>query len=177
MIIRVKRTWKDLLDNRPAHKGLTRRDFIEAGLLTGVLAVGLPRTLIESARADASACPPPVRNGGALAQIFMDGGWTGASAIMSNTMAGIASTSTNAQANYGIDPASLQQVGDNFVVASNNAFGATLLAGMPGIPQATWTQILKNTSMCSIHGPWNQDDGGMSENQKKGSGLGKSSAM
>src|SRR5262249_7375605 len=100
------------------------------------------------------------------------------SAILGNTSAGIVSSSANAQAISGLVPGDLVQVGNNFVVSSSNAFGATLLAGAPGYTTTDWVnRVLKSCSMSSIHGPWNQDDGGMSENQKVGAGLGKSSAI
>lgn len=178
MIIRVNKNWKDVLE-KPDHVGFTRRDFLQAGLLTGVLGLGLPTALMRKAMADSSACPAPVRNLGALAQYHCDGGWTGSCAILSNAAVPIGASSVVAQALWGIDPTSLQLLNNNFNIAANSAFGARLLAGAPGFtpgPTGTWaTQVLKNVALYQVLGAHVSDDGGMPENQKLGSGAGKNS--
>jgi hypothetical protein len=179
MIIRVKKTWKDFVEKDPNHPTLTRRDFIERGLLTGAMSVAVPSILMKSALGDV-VCPPQVRNGGGLAQWYSDGGATHYNFIYSTTTANVVTSSATAATNYGVVPTDLVAVGagasgGNFILSSSSPFGATVIAGHPGYTPAQWAQVLKNCSVGHIHGPWVQDDGGMPDNVKTGAALGKSS--
>lgn len=164
MTYKVKKTWKDLLDNKPKHHSVTRRDLLMRGMATGAMSVLLPRAFfgdwVKTAYAAPGTCPPPNRAPGSIAQLFAAGGPTmGARFIgdvqknmMNPTMAG----------NYGISGTNLVSLGPNMVVDSTSPFGYTLLQGPPGYPggAAAWkTNVLSKISGGGHFGPFNADDG------------------
>src|SRR5690242_14491177 len=123
MIIRVKKTWKDFIEGDPNHARLvTRRDFMERGLLMGAMSIAAPGALVRSAYA--ATCPAPVRNPGGLAQWYSDGGSSGFAYLISVPMADAASNNAAVRTNYGITT-NLQSIGNaanggNLVVAADS---------------------------------------------------------
>src|SRR5258708_431772 len=125
MLIKVKKNWKDLAEGSK-HIGLSRRDFLLKGLATGALSVALSDALlshfIQGAEAATANCPPPVRNPGAIAQIFANGGPTMGARFISENQA--ASMNGNMANNYGINgQATLQKLGPNMVIDKTSPFG------------------------------------------------------
>jgi hypothetical protein len=166
MLIKVKKNWKDLVDSGPAHKsGMTRREFMMKGLATGTMSVAVHQALvgdlIAKAFADTISCPAPVKNVGAIAQIFSEGGPTMGARFIGEAQA--AAMSVGMADNYGISgQANLVRLGPNMVIDSTSPFGATLLQGPNGYAggAAAWrANVLSKISGGAHLGPFNQDDG------------------
>lgn len=161
MIIRTKKTWKELCDNTPAHAGTSRREFLERGLATGFMSVCLSNLFIKTALASELNCPPPNLVPGGIAQIFSEGGPTMGARFISDAQAGIMNATM--AANYGISgQANLIRIGPNLVVDRTSPFGFTLLQGPPGYPggAAAWkTNVLNRVSGGGHLGPFSADDG------------------
>jgi len=164
MTYKVKKTWKDLADNKPKHRSLTRRDLLLRGMATGAMSVLLPKAFfgdwVKTAMAAPGNCPPPNRVPGAIAQIFSEGGPTmGARFIGEAQMNAMNATMA---ANYGITGTNLVKLGSNLVIDSTSPFGFTLLQGPPGYPggAAAWrANVLSKISGGGHLGPFNADDG------------------
>ena len=158
MLIRVRRNLKDMVTEKP-HRGLTRRDFLKKGLATGTATALLPYGLFGSFKnaMAATSCPAAVRQPGALAQIFRDGGASsGASFIHSIQASGMTAA---AAAFYGIVASDLVQTGTNWYVSKSSPFGIALLTPPPGYTQTTWNAVLAKTSLGGHFGPFAADDG------------------
>jgi hypothetical protein len=164
MIFKSKQNYKDLID-KPVHKGMNRRDFLLRGLATGALSVAVPQiaigTFLREAQAAGMACPPPMRNPGAIAQIFSSGGPTMGARFISEAQASLMNATM--AANYGISGQStLVKLGPNMVIDSLSPFGYTLLQGPLGYPGGAvmWkTNVLSKISGGGHLGPFNADDG------------------
>ncbi|MGE4132279.1 MAG: hypothetical protein AB7F86_11620 [Bdellovibrionales bacterium] len=165
MLIKVKKDWKDLSDSGPKHKATSRRDFLMKGLATGAVGVLLPESIAgrfgNQAFAQAMDCPAPVRNIGAIAQIFAEGGPTMGARFISDAQAAV--MNAGMARNYGITgQANLVRLGPNMVVDRTSPFGFTLMQGPPGYPggATAWqNNVLKKISGGAHLGPFNQDDG------------------
>lgn len=167
MTYKSKLNYKDLID-KPNHKpGMTRREMIWRGLATGAMTVAAHDMLLGGfmSRAHAAAlatCPTPLRNPGAIAQIYAEGGPTMGARFISENQA--AMMNANMAANYGISgQANLVKLGPNMVVDSTSPFGFTLLQGPPGYvggPAAWRTNVLSKISGGAHLGPFSADDGG-----------------
>lgn len=159
MLIKVKRDYKELCDSGSKHKGLSRRELLAKGLLTGTMGVLMP--LRNNQAFAALTCPAPVRNPGCIAQIFAEGGPTMGARFMSDAQA--AAMNAGMAANYGISgQANLVRLGPNMNIDRTSPFGFTLLQGPPGFPggAAAWqTNVLRKLSGGAHLGPFNQDDG------------------
>src|SRR5690242_13621091 len=145
MTYRGKKDWKDLVEFcKHPHGGLTRRDFIARGMATGAMTVALEQMVagqfLAQAHADAPTnCPAPVRNPGAIAQLFPEGGPTMGARFFSDNQA--AMMNANMAKNYGISgQGNIQKLGPNMNIDKTSAFGFTLLQGPPGYPggAAAW---------------------------------------
>jgi hypothetical protein len=117
--------------------------------------------LVRKAYAETMSCPPPVRNPGAIGQLYSDGGPTMGARFISEAQASLMNATM--AANYGISgQANLVRLGPNMVIDSTSPFGFTLLQGPPGYPggAAAWkTNVLSKISGGGHLGPFNQDDG------------------
>jgi hypothetical protein len=159
MRIKVKKTWKDLIDKKP-HPTLSRRDFLSRGFATSVATVALPHALSMAMAKNAfgaTSCPPQARTPGALAQIYRDGGPTVGAMFINQQQA----TMMNATiaANYGIVQTDVTQVGANYYLSKSSPFGMAIMTPPPGFSQATWNAVLAKTSLGGHYGAFNQDDG------------------
>ncbi len=166
MLIKVKKTWKDLRDNKPRHEGTDRRTFLSRGLATVAFGVALPDIFLtdfaNKAQAAALVCPPPTLTPGAIGQIFSNGGSSIGSRFISEAQAASAAVSKTMANNYGITGANLVKLGPNLVIDGTSAFGFTLLQGPPGYtggPTAWQANVLNKLSGGGHLGPMNQDDG------------------
>ncbi|MBY0471607.1 hypothetical protein K2X30_10620 [bacterium] len=165
MKINVKKNWKDLVDSGAKHApGLTRREMLARGMATGAVSVMLPEMIASGFIKQAFGainCPAPVRNPGAIAQIFAEGGPTMGARFISEAQA--AAMTVGMASNYGISgQANLRRLGPNLVIDSTSPFGATILAGPNGYPggAAAWqANVLSKVSGGGHLGPFNQDDG------------------
>ena len=173
MAYKMNRTWKDWVEG-PAHQSLTRRDLLKRGLATGALAVALPKAfgmeLIKTAYADTMSGLPAVKNPGAIAQFYSNGGPTMGARFFSEAQA--AAMNSTMASNYGITGTNLMKLGPNLVIDSTSVFGFTLLQGPPGFaggPAAWKTQVLSKLSGGGHLGPFNADDGAGSESGLLGS--------
>jgi hypothetical protein len=168
MLLKFKKTWKDLAENSN-HHGLTRRDFLARGLATGAMSVALPQIVangfLSQAQAATMSCPPPARKLGSIAQIYAEGGPTMGARFISDEQA--AMMSAGMAANYGISgQANLVKLGPNMVVDKTSPFGFALMQGPPGYPggAAAWqTNVLNKISGGGHLGPFNADDGAGSD--------------
>src|SRR5580658_7375243 len=124
MLIKVKRTWKDYVENSN-HTAITRRDLLARGLATGVMSLAINKLLlgdiVRSAMADTLICPPPVQFPGAIAQIFANGGPTMGARFINSAQATMvlnAGASDSIVGNYGLTgtAATMQTIGPNLVV-------------------------------------------------------------
>jgi hypothetical protein len=160
VLIRVKKTWKDHVEG-PAHQGITRRDLIRRGLVTGALSMVLPKMfgveLVKSAHADALKCPTATKNPGAIVQLYSNGGATMGSRFFGDQQAD-AMNATMA-ANYGISGTNLKRLGPNFWIDTKSVFGATIMAGPPGFVGNWETLVLNKVSAGGHLGPFTADDG------------------
>src|SRR5882757_3421394 len=116
MTYKAPKNWKDLLDNKPLHHGLSRRDFLARGMATGAMSVAVHQSifghLINQAAAATLTCPPPVKNIGSIGQIYAEGGPTMGARFFSESQA--AMMNVNMAGNYGISgQANLQKLGPN----------------------------------------------------------------
>lgn len=178
-------SWKDMIEEKVDHPTITRRDLLARGMATGVLTMGISKMLggdlIKQAVAQTMNCPAPVRNPGAIAQIFSNGGPTMGARFISEAQA--AAMNTNMAGNYGItgSPANLIKLGPNMVVDQTSPFGFTLMQGPPGYPggAAGWQKnVLTKISGGGHLGPFNADDGaGQNGGLVGGVGTFKSSVM
>jgi len=131
-------SWKDMIEEKVDHPTLTRRDLLARGMATGVLTMGISKMLggdlIKQAVAQTMNCPAPVRNPGAIAQIFSNGGPTMGARFISEAQA--AAMNPNMAGNYGITgmAANLIKLGPNMVVDQTSPFGFTLMQCHPGYP-------------------------------------------
>ena len=177
MLIKVKRSWKDYAEG-PAHRPLTRRDFLMRGMATGAMSVAMNQLvfgdLIRKAMADTSGvitCPPPNLAKGAIAQIYAVGGPTMGARFMSTAQAQMIMNpvmGSSMASNYGVSgvATNMMQLGpassSNFWIDVTSPWGATLLQGPEGYPggSAAWqTNVLSKVSAGGHLGPLNQDDG------------------
>jgi hypothetical protein len=160
MIIRNPKKPKDLRTTHP-HREWSRRDFIKRGLATSTAAVLMPESLLGPWVKDANAlttCPPQVRQMGALAQVFREGGPSIGAAFLNATQA--AGMTATAASNYGIAAASdIVQAGSNWYVSRTSPFGIAVLTPPPGYSATQWTAVLKQTSLGGHWGPFAADDG------------------
>lgn len=160
MLIKAKRTWKDFTEHSH-HHGLSRRELLKRGLLTGALGVFLPEVIARQAFAATLNCPAPVRSIGALGQIFANGGPAMGARFISENQAAL--MSANMANNYGISgQANLMKLGPNMVIDKTSPFGATLLQGPPGYVggAAAWqANVLSKISGGGHLGPFILDDG------------------
>jgi hypothetical protein len=163
MLIKATKNWKDLAESGPGHKpGMTRREFMERGIATGFLTVGLSNFVLEKAIAAGPAnCPAPVRAPGVIAQIYAEGGSSIGARWVSDAQA--ASMNASMAANYGqVGAADMVRLGQNFNVGGTTVFGRALMEGPPGYPggAAAWrANVLSKVSGGGHLGPFNQDDG------------------
>ena len=166
MIIRTKKTWKELCDtNVEKHDGVGRRDFLQKGLATGVMSICLPNLvtgrLIEKASAADLSCPAPAQVKGAIAQIYAEGGPTMGARFIGEAQA--QSMSAGMASNYGISgAANLVKIGTNLYVDKTSPFGAALLLGPRGWVggQAAWkSQVLDKIVGGGHLGQFSADDG------------------
>lgn len=166
MLIKTKQTWKDLVENSDHKTGWSRRDFLTRGLATGMLTVTMPQYVADEFLNKANAampanCPAPVRNTGAIAQIFAEGGPTMGARFISDMQAAVMNATM--AANYGISgQANLVKLGPNLNIDSTSPWGMTLLQGPNGYPggAAAWkTNVLSKLSAGGHLGPFNADDG------------------
>ena len=169
MIIKNKKNWKDFAEISNNHT-ISRRDLIKRGLATGTMSVLMSKLIagdfVKQAFAlTASNCPAPVRNPGAIAQIFSEGGPTMGARFISDAQA--ASMNAGMAANYGISgQANLIKLGPNMVIDKTSPFGFTILQGPPGFPggAAAWQSSVLNKISGGAHlGPFNADDGAGSD--------------
>ena len=162
MLIRIPKTWKDLVDNKPQHApSPSRRELLRRGLATGAMSVALPELVVQAlaSTARAAGCPEPVRNLGAVAQIFSEGGPTMGARFIGDKQAEMMNQAM--ARNYGIK-GTLQKLGPNLVIDKTSPFGFTLLQGPPGYPggAAAWqTNVLSKLSGGGHLGQFNADDG------------------
>jgi hypothetical protein len=160
MIIRSRKNWKDVVEQKP-HNSWTRRDFLSRGLATSVATVTLPHALMaamtKSAFASSTSCPPQVRTPGALAQIYRDGGPCVGAMFINETQAGFMSAAV--AADYGIVQTDVTKVGSNYYLAKSSPFGLGIMTPPSGYTQASWNAILMQTSLGGHYGAFNQDDG------------------
>ena len=166
MIIKTKKHWTDLCDNKEKHGGdISRRQFLERGIATGFMGVVLSNLmageLIKKAMAAEMNCPLPTQSLGSIAQIFSSGGPTMGARFISEQQAGM--MNAGMASNYGISgQANLVRLGPNLVVDRTSPFGFTLLQGPPGYPggAAAWqSNVLSKCSGGGHLGPFNADDG------------------
>ncbi len=170
MKIRVPRKAKEDITHHHDTPHLSRRDFLERGIYTGVMSVVLPKMILGSIVKDAVAagspvCPPPSRIKGCIAQLYLEGGYTAGAYFQSDIMAGIAATSAAAASRYGIDGATMMKLGPNLNISSASIFGRRIIANGAklGFTPAAWLAILAKCSGAFNCGPMNQDDGGGSD--------------
>ncbi|MBS1960621.1 MAG: hypothetical protein JST04_00285 [Bdellovibrionales bacterium] len=159
MIIRVNKNFKDDSKEKP-HRSYTRRDFLAKGLAAGTATALLPHSLVGSLIKDAVAattCPPQVRQPGALAQIFRNGGPANGAAFIHQIQA---SGMTSAAATFhGVIAGDLVKVGTNWYVSKTSPFGIALLTPPAGYTAASWTATLAKTSLGGHFGAFAADDG------------------
>ncbi len=169
MLIKTKKNWKDFAEFS-SHHSISRRELLTRGLATGTLSVLMSNFVAggfikQAMAAAAGTCPGPVRNPGAIGQIFAEGGPTMGARFISDAQA--ASMNSNMAANYGISgQANLRKLGPNMNIDSTSPFGATLLQGPPGFPggMAAWQSSVLNKISGGGHlGPFNADDGAGSD--------------
>jgi|GEM_PF-1607542 len=163
MMIRTKKNHKDFAEG-PKHTGLSRRELLANGLMTGGMSLLLPKLLVadlmRSAMAQSAACPSPVKAAGGIFSLFANGGPTMGARFLTDSQAAV--MNTNMAANYGIVGTSLVKLGPNVWVDPTSPFGAAVLAGPPGFAggAAGWqTNVLNKLSGGAHMGPFNQDDG------------------
>ena len=169
MIIKSKKNWKDLVDDKKHAPALTRREFLQAGLATGTMSVLMTNLVAAQFASKAFAadviCPPPSLVPGAIAQIFSEGGPTMGARFISEQQAAL--MNAGMAANYGISgQATLRKLGPNMVVDRTSAFGFTILQGPPGYPggATAWqANVLTKISGGGHLGPFNADDGAGSD--------------
>jgi hypothetical protein len=157
MTFKTKKTWKDYIENRPDHVGLTRRDFLARGLATGAMAVTFPE--LAFAASSSSTCTVN-RALGAVGHLFAAGGPTMGARFIGEAQA--AAMNSTMAANYGISGTNLVKLGPNLVIDSTSPFGFTLLQGPPGFaggPAGWRTNVLNKLSGGGHLGPFNKDDG------------------
>lgn len=160
MIIRVSRNFKDESKEKP-HRGLTRRDFLARGLAASTATALLPHALVGNIIQDAMAattCPAQIRQPGALAQIFRNGGpANGASFIFANQASGMTAAAANF---HGVVASDLVQVGKNWFVSKTSPFGIAVLTPPAGYTQTAWNAVLAKTFLGGNVGAHIADDGG-----------------
>jgi hypothetical protein len=164
MTYKSKKNWKDLVEFSHSH-GMSRRELLRMGLATGAMSVAYHGLflggLIEKAYADTMNCPAPVRNPGAIGQLFSEGGPTMGARFIGEAQAAL--MSAGMASNYGISgQANLMKLGPNMVIDKTSPFGITLLQGPPGYAggAAAWqTNVLSKISGGAHLGQFNQDDG------------------
>ena len=165
MIIKNRKNWKDLCDNKTKHRGLTRREFIEGGLATGAMSVFMSSLVAaqfaQKAIGAEVVCPVPALFPGAIGQIFSEGGPTMGARFISEEQAAL--MNAGMAVNYGISgQANLLKLGPNMVIDKTSPFGFTILQGPPGYPggAAAWqSNVLTRISGGGHLGPFNADDG------------------
>ncbi len=166
MLIKIKKTWKDLADNKPRHESSpARRDFIARGLATCAFGIALPELFlndfVKRAHAADIVCPAPTLAPGSIVQMFSDGGPTMGARFISDAQA--ASMNATMAANYGISgQANLVKLGPNLNIDKTSPFGFVILQGPPGYTggSAAWqANVLSKLSGGGHLGPFNQDDG------------------
>jgi len=168
MSYRAKRTWKDFVEG-PRHQALSRRDFLKRGLATGAMAVVLPEMFgvewLRQANAGTLSCTTPMKNPGAIAQLYASGGPTMGARFFSEAQA--AAMNSTMAGNYGISGTSLLKLGPGVVIDTTSVFGMTLLQGPAGFPStgyansaAAWQALVLSKISAGGHlGPFNADDG------------------
>lgn len=159
-LIRIKKNWKDLIESGTPHMGISRRAFMERGLATATLSALAPTAILSALTQSAQAanCPPQVRMEGGLFHLYRSGGPTMGAMCISEIQA--TAMSVGAADNYGVDPADMVEVGQNFWVSSSSPFGAKLLETPAGYADnAAWRRVLRRCKMGSHCGAYNKDDG------------------
>ena len=172
MIIRVKKSWKDFVTHHHEHNHLSRRDFIERGLATGVMSLAIPKLLagkmIQEALADGTAaCPVQTRVTGGLVQLFSNGGDTRGAQFLNEFQANLVNSDSAAKG-YGVvkgDVVRLDAINgmpgaSSVYVSKSSPFGAAIQTPPAGFNLASWQQVLSRTSLAAHYGPFNADDGG-----------------
>lgn len=165
MVIKSRKNWKDLVEDKDHKPSLSRREFLQAGLATGTMSVIMSNVVAAQFASRAFAadviCPAPTLVPGAIAQIFSEGGPTMGARFMSEAQAAL--MNAGMAANYGISgQANLLKLGPNMVIDRTSAFGFTLLQGPPGYPggATAWqANVLTKISGGGHLGPFNADDG------------------
>jgi hypothetical protein len=169
MLIKVVRPTKDD-SKRHDHVHMSRRDFMNRGILTGAMTVALPKILLGSLVKDAVAattCSPPTRDPGGISHLFCSGGMTVGAYVLTDNPAGVAGSSASAATRYGVAQGSMLNLGpagksNGFNISQTSAFGAHLLqAGLDmGYTMAQWRVVLSRISAGAHYGCNTQDDGG-----------------
>lgn len=168
MLIKVNKNWKDLAEYCPdqakakASGKLGRRDLLKGMSAASLLSVMIPESVLRNlASAETPVCPAPVREIGAIAQIFAEGGSTVSARFISDAQ--VAGMTAGMARNYGVSgQANYVRLGPNVNIDQTTPFGFTLLQGPPGYPggAAAWrTNVLSKLSGGAHMGPFNQDDG------------------
>jgi len=166
MLIKVKKNSKDLMEFCPTQAKhrveLSRREYIKGAAAASLISTFVPESVLRSvANAAELVCPAPVREIGAIAQIYASGGSTVSARWISDQQAAAAAANAGMARNYGIDATTLIRLGPNVNIAGNSPFGFALLQGPPGYaggPAAWRTNVLSKLSSGAHMGPFNQDD-------------------
>src|SRR5262245_30377648 len=136
MLIRVNKNWKDLAEFCPdqaKNRGkISRRELIKGTAAASLLSVMLPEDVIRNlANAETPVCPAPVRQLGAIGQIFAEGGSTVSARFISDAQ--VAAMTAGMADNYGVScQANYVKLGPNVNIDQTTPFGFALLQGPPG---------------------------------------------
>lgn len=166
MLIKVKKNSKDLMEFCPTQAKnrtkLSRREYLQSSVAATLLSTFIPEAVLRNlAHAETMVCPAPVREVGAIAQIYASGGSTVSARWFSDQQAAALAVNPGMARNYGVDAAAIVRLGPNMNITSNSPFGFALLQGPPGYPggPAAWrTNVLNRLSAGAHMGPFNQDD-------------------
>lgn len=165
MLIKVNKNSKDLMEFCPQQAKnrvkLSRREYLKGMVSAAAISAFIPESVLRAV-ANAAVCPAPVRQPGAIAQIFAEGGSTVSSRFFSDLQAQSIASSAAIQRIYGVAGGNIVRLGPNVNIAADSPFGFTLLQGPPGYPggAAAWrTNVLSKISGGAHMGPFNLDDG------------------
>src|SRR5690606_3847698 len=157
---------KDDLEKCTHGRYITRREFIEKGLVTSTLAVTLPKIvahgIVKDAMGAMPSCPPATRNAiGSVFSVYAEGGMTVGAYFLSEMEADIAASSANAANRYGISQTNITRLGSNLAISNTSMFAAQLRqVGLElGYNAQQWDALLKKCNGGFHCGPFNQDDG------------------